>query len=57
MPRPSPSLSRYLLAQSPPPAARHPYEPKIRRYRLARVQLAGRPAGADRFAHLRRAYD
>jgi hypothetical protein len=31
--------------------------PVLKRYRLARMQLAPRPAGADRHAHLRRSYD
>jgi hypothetical protein len=31
--------------------------PAIRRYRLARLRLNGRPSGADRHAHLRRSYD
>lgn len=57
MTRPSPTLSRYLLATAAPPRHRDPNGPKVRRYRLARVQPAGRPASADRFAHLRRGYD
>jgi hypothetical protein len=31
--------------------------PVLKRYRLARVQLEPRPAGAGRHAHLRRSYD
>jgi hypothetical protein len=31
--------------------------PAIRRYRLARLHINGRPSGAERFAHLRRSYD
>jgi hypothetical protein len=38
-------------------APRDPNAPKVRRYRLARLQLNGRAAGAGRYAHLRRAYD
>jgi hypothetical protein len=57
MTRPSPTLSRYLLTAAAPPRHRDPTAPKVRRYRLARVQPAGRPPSADRFAHLRRAYD
>jgi hypothetical protein len=34
-----------------------PNAPKIRRYRLARLQLNGRTAGRARFDHLRRVYD
>ena len=57
MTRPSPTLSRYLLTAAAPPRHRDPDAPKVRRYRLARVQPNGRPPAADRFAHLRRAYD
>jgi hypothetical protein len=38
-------------------APRDPNAPKVRRYRLARLQLNGRVAGAGRYAHLRRVYD
>ncbi len=57
MTRPSPTLSRYLLTAAAPPRHRDPNAPKVRRYRLARVQAIGRPPSADRFGHLRRAYD
>ena len=57
MTRPSPTLSRYLLAAAAPPRHRDPNAPKVRRYRLARVQHAARAGSADRFAHLRRSYD
>jgi hypothetical protein len=57
MTRPSPTLSRYLLATTAPPRDQDPGAPRVRRYRLARVQAPGRPAGHDRFAHLRRSYD
>ena len=57
MPRPSPTLSRYLLLSAAPPRHRDPNAPKVRRYRLARVQSGARTAGAERFAHLRRTYD
>jgi len=36
-------------------APRDPNARKVRRYRLARLQLNGRPSG--RFEHLRRSYD
>jgi hypothetical protein len=36
-------------------APRDPNAHKVRRYRLARLQLNGRPSG--RFEHLRRTYD
>jgi hypothetical protein len=38
-------------------AERDPNAPKIRRYRLARLQLIGRATGRNRFEHLRRSYD
>ena len=57
MTRPSPSLSRYLLLSAPAPAHRDSGAPKVRRYRLARIQMPGRPVGNDRFAHLQRSYD
>jgi hypothetical protein len=57
MTRPSPTLSRYLLATAAPPRHRDPNAAKVRRYRLARVQNAGRTGTPDRFAHLRRSYD
>ena len=57
MTRPSPSLSRYLLLSAPTPAHRGSGAPKVRRYRLARIQMPGRPVGNDRFAHLQRSYD
>jgi hypothetical protein len=57
MPRPSPTLSRYLLATSAPPRHRQLGGAKVRRYRLARVQATGRPSSPERFAHLRRTYD
>ena len=38
-------------------APRDPNAPKIRRYRLARLQLNGRAQGRPRFDHLRRVYD
>jgi len=57
MTRPSPTLSRYLLATAAPPRHRDPNAAKVRRYRLARVQNAARTGSSDRFAHLRRSYD
>lgn len=57
MDRPSPSLSRYLLLRAPAPSRTHPDAPKVRRYRLARIELNGRSAPGDRFAHLHRFYD
>lgn len=57
MTRPSPVLSRYLLATAAPPRHRETNDAKVRRYRLARVQNAARTGSGDRFAHLRRSYD
>jgi len=38
-------------------APRDPNAPKVRRYRLARLQLNGRAGGRGRYDHLRRSYD
>jgi hypothetical protein len=38
-------------------APRDPNAPKVRRYRLARLQLNGRATGRGRYEHLRRSYD
>jgi hypothetical protein len=38
-------------------APRDPNAPKVRRYRLARLQLNGRGTGRGRYEHLRRVYD
>jgi hypothetical protein len=38
-------------------APRDPNAPKVRRYRLARLQLNGRATGRARYEHLRRSYD
>ncbi|HKE81800.1 MAG TPA: hypothetical protein VKB54_20960 [Solirubrobacteraceae bacterium] len=38
-------------------APRNPDAPKIRRFRLARLQLNGRATGHARYEHLRRVYD
>lgn len=38
-------------------APRDPNAPKVRRYRLARLQLNGRATGRARFEHLKRSYD
>jgi hypothetical protein len=52
------SAARVLLVERRDTVAqRDPNGPKIRRYRLARLQLNGRAAGRNRFEHLRRAYD
>ena len=57
MDRPSPSLSRYLLLRSPDAARSDAQVPKVRRYRLARIEVNGRGTPGDRFAHLQRGYD
>jgi hypothetical protein len=52
------SAARVLLVERRDTVApRDPNAPKIRRYRLARLQLNGRTAGRPRFDHLRRVYD
>ena len=52
------SPARVLLVERRDTVApRDPNAPKIRRYRLARLQLNGRPTGRARFEHLRRVYD
>ena len=61
------SAARVLLVRAPANevrgsgrdtvAQRDPYAPKVRRYRLARLQLNGRATGRNRFEHLRRTYD
>jgi hypothetical protein len=52
------SAARVLLVERRDTVApRDPNAPKIRRYRLARLQLNGRAAGRARYEHLRRVYD
>ena len=61
------SAARVLLVRAPSNevrgsgrdtvAPRDPNAPKVRRYRLARLQLNGRASGRARFDHLRRSYD
>jgi hypothetical protein len=52
------SAARVLLVERRDTVApRDPNAPKIRRYRLARLQLNGRASGRSRFEHLRRVYD
>jgi hypothetical protein len=52
------SAARVLLVERRDTVApRDPNAPKIRRYRLARLQLNGRAQGRPRFDHLRRIYD
>ena len=52
------SPARVLLVERRDTVApRDPNAPKIRRYRLARLQLNGRATGRSRFEHLRRVYD
>lgn len=55
---PAVSPARVLLVERRDTVAqRDPNAPKIRRYRLARVQLNGRPAARNRIEQLRRTYD
>ena len=57
MNRPSPSLSRYALLTMPEARDLAPHERRVRRYRLARVQVGGRPGPVDRFPQLHRGYE
>jgi hypothetical protein len=50
-------LSKIFLVAARPPVATAPPTPVVRRFRLARVRLDPRPAGAGRHDHLRRMYD
>lgn len=50
-------LSRILLIGEPGRLGSGQDGPAIRRYRLARLRVNGRPAGEGRHAHLRRSYD
>lgn len=55
---PSVTAARLLLVERRDTVApRNPDAPKIRRYRLARLQLNGRATGRARYEHLRRIYD
>jgi hypothetical protein len=52
------SAARVLLVERRDTVApRDPNAPKVRRYRLARLQLNGRSTGRGRYEHLRRSYD
>jgi len=57
--RSMPQISRVLLVtdRRDVPAVRDPTGAKIRRYRLARLQLDSRAGGPKRFDHLKRVYD
>ena len=57
MPRPSPTLSRYTLLTMPEARTLDPNARRVRRYRLARVQVGGRPGPVDRFPQLHRGYE
>ena len=57
MKKPSPTLNRYQLLSTSWPAAGSAAAPKVRRYRLARIEQGGRNPGGERFEQLRRAYD
>jgi len=46
-----------LMARRDTVAPRDPTAAKVRRYRLARLAVEGRPPDDGRFAHLRRVYD
>jgi hypothetical protein len=52
------SAARVLLVERRDTVApRDPNAAKVRRYRLARLQLSGRSAGRGRYEHLRRSED
>jgi hypothetical protein len=52
------AAARVLLVQRRDTVApRDPNAPKVRRYRLARLQLNSRAAGRGRYEHLRQSYD
>ena len=52
------SASRVLLVERRDTVAQRDHNAaKVRRYRLARLQLNGRATGRNRFEHLRRTYD
>jgi hypothetical protein len=51
------AVNRVLLVTDRARAGRTATEAKVRRYRLARVQLNGRAHGTSRHEHLRRSYD
>lgn len=50
-------LSRILLVGERGRLGSGQDAPAIRRYRLARLHVNGRPSGSGRHAHLRRSYD
>ena len=55
---PSPDTVRLMLVERRDTVAeRDPRAPKVRRYRLARLQLNPRPGVRGRYEHLRRVYD
>ena len=57
MDRPTPTLARYRLLREESSQQHDPSGPKVRRYRLARIELNGRSSSRERFAHLQRSYD
>jgi hypothetical protein len=55
---PSPDTVRLMLVERRDTVAvRDPQAPKVRRYRLARLQLNPRQGARARHEHLRRVYD
>jgi hypothetical protein len=58
MPTPA-TVSRVVLVaeRRDTPAVRDPYAGHVRRYRLARLRLADRPAATLSHEHLKRIYD
>jgi hypothetical protein len=50
-------LTRLLLVGERKRPGSGPDAPAVRRYRLARLRVNGRPSAAGRYEHLRRSYD
>jgi hypothetical protein len=57
MSRPNPSLTRLILVADRDHRRGLPADSPVRRYRLARVRLDGPSDQAERYAHMRRAFD
>jgi hypothetical protein len=51
------TASKLLLIADRRSAPSQPHSSAVRRYRLARLALEGRPPAASRFEHLKRTYD
>ncbi len=54
----TPITSKFMLVANRQTATREPSNVPVRRYRLARLRLEGRPADpASRFEHIKRVFD